>query len=89
MSVRVERSGPVWTIILERPEVRNAVDGPTAAALSAAFREFDADADASVAVLWGAGGRFVRGLIWGRWGLRTGIGLPPTGMGRWDLRGCS
>jgi enoyl-CoA hydratase len=62
MSVRVERSGPVWTVILERPEVRNAVDGPTAAALADAFRQFDADADASVAVLWGSAGRFVREL---------------------------
>src|SRR5258707_14374370 len=58
MSVRVERSGAVTTVILDRPGVRNAVDGPTATALSAAFREFDADADASVAVLWGAGGSF-------------------------------
>jgi enoyl-CoA hydratase len=61
VSVRVERSGSVWTVILERPEVRNAVDGPTATALSDAFREFDADADASVAVLYGAGGTFCAG----------------------------
>jgi enoyl-CoA hydratase len=61
MGVRVERSGPVWTVIMDRPEVRNAVDGPTAAALANAFREFDVDADASVAVLWGAGGTFCAG----------------------------
>jgi enoyl-CoA hydratase len=61
VSVRVERSGPVTTVVLERPEVRNAVDGPTAAALAAAFREFDADQEASVAVLWGAGGTFCAG----------------------------
>ncbi|GAA0442870.1 enoyl-CoA hydratase [Acrocarpospora corrugata] len=49
------------TVILDRPEVRNAVDGPTAAALASAFRTFDADDDASVAVLWGAGGTFCAG----------------------------
>jgi enoyl-CoA hydratase len=59
--VRVERDGPVTTVILDRPERRNAVDGPTAAALARAFREFDADPDASVAVLWGAGGTFCSG----------------------------
>jgi enoyl-CoA hydratase len=61
MSVRAERSGRVTTVILDRPSVRNAVDGPTAAALAAAFRDFDADAGADVAVLWGAGGTFCSG----------------------------
>lgn len=61
MSVRVERAGSVTTVILDRPEVRNAVDGPTALALASAFREFDADAGASVAVLYGAGGTFCAG----------------------------
>lgn len=61
MPVRTERSGPVTTIVLSRPEVRNAVDGPTAAALADAFREFDADPDAAVAVLWGEGGTFCAG----------------------------
>jgi len=61
MSVRVERAGAVTTVVLERPEVRNAVDGPTAAALADAFTEFDADTDASVAVLYGAGGTFCAG----------------------------
>ena len=59
--VDVERHGPVTTVILNRPEVRNAVDGPTAAALAAAFRAFDADSDAAVAVLCGAGGTFCAG----------------------------
>jgi enoyl-CoA hydratase len=57
----VDRAGPVTTVILERPEVRNAVDGPTAAALAEAFADFDADADAAVAVLFGAGGTFCAG----------------------------
>jgi enoyl-CoA hydratase len=61
MSVRTEKSGPVWTVVLSRPERRNAVDGPTAAALAAAFRAFDADAEARVAVLFGEGGSFCAG----------------------------
>jgi enoyl-CoA hydratase/carnithine racemase len=60
-TVRVERDGPIVTVILDRPEVRNAVDRPTAEALSAAFRAFDADDSAAVAVLWGAGGTFCAG----------------------------
>ena len=61
MSVRVERDGPVTTVILDRPAVRNAVDGPTAAALADAFRRFDADDSARAAVLYGAGGAFCSG----------------------------
>lgn len=60
-SVRVERVGPVTTVILDRPASRNSVDGPTAARLAGAFRRFDADADASVAVLFGEGGNFCSG----------------------------
>lgn len=58
--VRVEVDGPVTTVILDRPASRNAVDGPTAAALAEAFRAFDAS-DSAVAVLWGAGGTFCSG----------------------------
>jgi enoyl-CoA hydratase len=61
MSLRVEKSGPVTTVILCRPEVRNAVDAETAHALAEAFRAFDADASAHVAVLWGEGGTFCAG----------------------------
>ncbi|MER7198388.1 enoyl-CoA hydratase [Streptomyces sp. CB01635] len=61
MPVRVERRGHVTTVVLSRPEVRNAVDGPTAAELAAAFKEFDADESARVAVLWGEGGTFCAG----------------------------
>jgi len=61
MPVRVERAGPVTTVVLSRPEVRNAVDRPTADALVAAFQAFDADASALVAVLWGEGGTFCAG----------------------------
>ncbi|MGB3661383.1 crotonase/enoyl-CoA hydratase family protein, partial [Mycolicibacter algericus] len=61
MNVRVERSGAVTTVILDRPEARNAVDGPTAAALYQAFAEFDRDDSAAVAVLWGDHGTFCAG----------------------------
>jgi enoyl-CoA hydratase len=61
MPVRVETAGPVWTVVLDRPERRNAVDGAAAAELAAAFRAFDAADEARVAVLWGAGGTFCAG----------------------------
>ncbi|MFG2263812.1 crotonase/enoyl-CoA hydratase family protein [Streptomyces sp. NPDC048720] len=61
MPVRVERREHVTTVVLSRPEARNAVDGPTAAALADAFRAFEADDDARVAVLWGEGGTFCAG----------------------------
>ncbi len=61
MSVRVERDGPVSTVVLDRPAVRNAVDGPAAAALAEAFRQFEADSGARVAVRYGAGGTFCAG----------------------------
>ncbi|NEA99203.1 crotonase/enoyl-CoA hydratase family protein [Streptomyces sp. SID13726] len=61
MPVRIERQGYVTTVVLSRPEARNAVDGPTAAELVAAFREFEADEEARVAVLWGEGGTFCAG----------------------------
>jgi enoyl-CoA hydratase len=60
-AVRVEVAGPVWTVIIDRPHRRNAVDGPTAEQLADAFRRFDADPAASVAVLWGTGGTFCAG----------------------------
>ena len=59
--VRVERNGPVTTVIMNRPHARNAVNGPTAAALYAAFEEFDADDSAAVAVLCGDNGTFCAG----------------------------
>ena len=81
MSVRVERAGPVTTVILDRPEVRNAVDGPTAAALADAFREFDADPDAAVAVLYGAGGTFCAGADLRAVGTAQGNQTHPEGDG--------
>ncbi|HEY7984306.1 MAG TPA: crotonase/enoyl-CoA hydratase family protein [Ktedonobacterales bacterium] len=61
MSVRVERAGPVTTVVLSRPEARNAVDRQTAAALADAFRAFEADDAASAAVLYGEHGQFCAG----------------------------
>jgi enoyl-CoA hydratase len=61
MPVLVERQGPVTTVILDRQEARNAVDRPTAEALADAFRAFEADADAKVAVFAGAHGHFCAG----------------------------
>jgi enoyl-CoA hydratase len=60
-SVRVERQGPLTTVVLARPHARNAIDAGTATALHDAFLEFDADPDAAVAVLWGEGGHFCAG----------------------------
>ena len=59
--VRTEKSGPVTTVILSRPEVKNAVDRATAEALADAFRAFDADPEAHVGVLYGEGGAFCAG----------------------------
>jgi enoyl-CoA hydratase len=61
MTVDVEHVGRVTIVTINRPQVRNAVDGPTAAALADAFRAFDADDDHDVAVLAGAGGTFCAG----------------------------
>ncbi|HSR26217.1 MAG TPA: enoyl-CoA hydratase-related protein, partial [Candidatus Eisenbacteria bacterium] len=61
MAIRMERSDMVATIVIDRPEARNAVDGPAARALVDAFREFEADDSLRVAVLWGAGGVFCAG----------------------------
>ncbi len=60
-TVRVEKKGPVFTVILSRPEVRNAVDSATAKALADAFRSFEADPDAQVAVFFGDHGTFCAG----------------------------
>ncbi len=66
MNVLVERSGPVTTVIINRPERRNAVDEQTASELLAAFEAFEADEESAAAVLAGAGGCFCAG-----WDLRS------------------
>jgi enoyl-CoA hydratase len=59
--VIIEQEGTVRIISINRPEVRNAVDGKTANALFKAFQDFDADPTASVAVFTGVGGTFCAG----------------------------
>jgi len=60
-NVLIDRAGPLWTVTINRPRVRNAVDAATSHALAAAFRAFDADAETRVAILTGAGGHFCAG----------------------------
>jgi enoyl-CoA hydratase len=79
--VRVERDGPVTTVLLSRPERRNAVDGPTADALTAAFGEFDSDAGAAVAILHGEGGVFCAGADLKAIGTDTGNRVTADGDG--------
>jgi enoyl-CoA hydratase len=80
-AVRVERQGQVFTVLLSRPERRNAVDGPTAAALVDAFREFDSDPASAVAVLHGEGGVFCAGADLKEIGGARGNRVSPDGHG--------
>lgn len=59
--VLVEKKDHVTTVILNRPHAKNAVDGPTAAALARSFRDFETDDSSFVGVLWGVGGTFCAG----------------------------
>jgi enoyl-CoA hydratase len=81
MSVRVERNGAVTTVIMNRPQARNAVNGPAAAELYAAFEEFDKDDSASVAVLCGENGTFCAGADLKAMGTPEGNRAHPTGPG--------
>ena len=81
MAIRLERSGPVATIVNDRPEARNAVDGPAASALAEAFRELERDDGLRVAVLWGAGGVFCAGADLKARGTERGLRLAPDGDG--------
>jgi enoyl-CoA hydratase len=80
-AVRIERDGPVTTVLLSRPERRNAVDGATAAALADAFASFDADPEAAVAVLHGEGGVFCAGADLKAVGTEAGNRLAADGDG--------
>lgn len=61
MVIRIEKNYPIITIIINNPEVKNAVDGPTAKQLADAFRDYEQDENALVAVLWGTNGSFCSG----------------------------
>lgn len=84
--IRIEKSGPVTSVILDRPEVRNAIDAPTAAALAQAFVDFENDSDARVGVLVGDHGTFCAGadlkaVARGEGGNRV---VPPRTGEAWD-----
>jgi enoyl-CoA hydratase len=81
MAIRIERSDMVATIVIDRPEARNAVDGPAARALSDAFRELEADDALRVGVLWGAGGVFCAGADLKARATGAGLRLDPEGDG--------
>jgi len=74
MTVRIEKDGPVWTVIHSRPGARNAMDPESAKSLFEAFQSFDADQTASVAVFWGEGGAFCAG-----WDLKHAASLEKWG----------
>lgn len=81
MSVRYEIEGPVAVVTLDRPESRNAVDGPMAAALTEAFRRCEGDNAVAVAVLTGAGGTFCAGADLKAFGTARGNRLDAAGDG--------
>ena len=82
MSINVTTSGPVCTILIDRPETKNAVDGPTAALLAEAFRDFEADEALKVAILGGTNGTFCSGAD-----LKAGASLDETKMVRLEPTG--
>ncbi|MDZ4100585.1 MAG: enoyl-CoA hydratase-related protein, partial [Hydrogenophaga sp.] len=73
-AVTTEKQDDIWIVTLDRPDVRNAVDSPTAHALHAAFLAFEDDATAKVAVFHGAHGHFCAG-----WDLQYGACLAAQG----------
>ncbi len=90
MTVEYETRGAIAIVTINRPEVRNAVDRPTAAALAESFERFDADDALSVAILTGAGGYFCAGadlkaVASGRGTRMTAEGYGPLGPTRFVL----
>jgi enoyl-CoA hydratase len=90
VTVLTDRDGPVLTVTIDRPEVRNAVDRPTAAALADVFRAFDEDDDLAVAILTGSNGTFcagadLKGVAEGRGNRVTPEGDGPMGPTRMQL----
>ncbi len=80
MAVAIEQTGHVATVVLSRPEVRNAVDGPTADALHASMERLDRDESVGVVVLWGDGGNFCAGADLAALGTERGNRLAPDGQ---------
>lgn len=90
MPVHYATEGPIAIVTIDRPEVRNAVDRPTAAALADAFRGFDADDALAVAILTGSNGAFcagadLKGVADGRGNRVTDGGDGPMGPSRMVL----
>ncbi len=90
MPIKVEKEYPIYTIIIDNPEVKNAVDGPTAKELVDAFRRFEEDDSALVAILWGANGTFCSGanlkvIAKGRGNRIERKGNAPMGPSRMEL----
>jgi enoyl-CoA hydratase len=81
MAIRLERRDAVATIVMDRPQARNAMNGPAARALAEAFREFERDEGLRVAVLWGAGGVFCAGADPKARGIEQGLRLASDGAG--------
>ena len=79
--VRVDRNGAVTTVIIDRPDARNAVNRPTAEALYEAFDAFDRDDSSSVAVLWGDHGTFCAGADLKSFGTPDANAVHRTGPG--------
>ncbi len=61
MVIRVEKNYPIYTVIIDNPEVKNAIDKDAANQLVNAFREFEQDDNALIAVLWGENQNFCSG----------------------------
>ena len=81
MNVTTATDGPVLVVTIDRPDARNAVNGPTAAALADAFRAFEADDELAVAVLTGAGGTFCAGADLKAFGTERGNRVHDDGDG--------
>lgn len=81
MSVEVEKRGPITIVSIDRPDARNAVDRETAQMLADAFRAFDEDEDANVAILHGAHGTFCAGADLKAFAARNPNRLEPEGDG--------
>ncbi|MFO0597277.1 MAG: crotonase/enoyl-CoA hydratase family protein [Myxococcaceae bacterium] len=81
MSVRYEKRGPIFTVLMHRPEAKNAVDRPTAEALVEAFQKFEADDEARVAVFHGEGGVFCAGADLKSIGTERQNRVEPSGAG--------
>src|SRR5258708_21987045 len=89
-TVSYDIDGAIAVVTIERPAARNAVNRATAQALASAFRRFDVDAAASIAILTGRGGAFCAGFdlketAAGRRGHRSESGDAPMGPTRLKL----